>query len=40
MDAVRPLPDVTEPQEPAERPSPVMVQYLEIKAANPDSLLF
>jgi DNA mismatch repair protein MutS len=40
MDAVRPLPDVTEPQEPAERPSPVMVQYLEIKTANPDSLLF
>ena len=40
MDAVRPFPDVTEPQEPAERPSPVMVQYLEIKTANPDSLLF
>jgi len=27
-------------QEPAARPSPVMEQYLEIKAANPDSLLF
>src|ERR1044071_5177448 len=41
MDAVRPLPDVTEPpQEPADRPSPVMAQYLEIKTANPDSLLF
>jgi DNA mismatch repair protein MutS len=40
MDAVRPLPDVTEPPDPTERPSPVMVQYLEIKAANPDSLLF
>ena len=41
MDAVRPLTDTSDPpQEPAERPSPVMAQYLEIKAANPDSLLF
>ena len=41
MDAVRPLPDVIDPpQEPADRPSPVMVQYLEIKTANPDCLLF
>lgn len=41
MDAVRPLPDTAElPQEPVERPSPVMAQYIEIKAANPDSLLF
>ena len=28
------------PPEPAARPSPVMEQYIEIKAANPDSLLF
>jgi DNA mismatch repair protein MutS len=41
MDDVRSLPDTADPpQEPAERPSPVMVQYLEIKTANPDSLLF
>jgi DNA mismatch repair protein MutS len=43
MDAVRAFsePDETAaPPEPAERPSPVMAQYLEIKAANPDSLLF
>lgn len=45
MEAARALPADDEPQqeaqqEPAERPSPVMAQYLEIKAANPDSLLF
>jgi hypothetical protein len=41
MDDVRSLPDTADPpQEPADRPSPVMVQYLEIKTANPDSLLF
>jgi DNA mismatch repair protein MutS len=41
MDDVRSLSDTADPpQEPAERPSPVMVQYLEIKTANPDSLLF
>ncbi|MBN8966745.1 MAG: DNA mismatch repair protein MutS, partial [Rhizobiales bacterium] len=28
------------PPEPAARPSPVMEQYIEIKTANPDSLLF
>src|SRR5262245_37864580 len=28
------------PPEPAMRPSPVMEQYIEIKAANPDCLLF
>ena len=38
---MRSLPDTADPpQEPADRPSPVMVQYLEIKTANPDSLLF
>src|SRR5436853_2256248 len=44
MDAARSLPAEEPPQEPlqepAARPSPVMEQYLEIKAANPDSLLF
>lgn len=45
MEAARALPPDDEPQqeapqEPAERPSPVMVQYLDIKTANPDSLLF
>jgi DNA mismatch repair protein MutS len=45
MEAARALPVEDEPlqeaqQEPAERPSPVMAQYLEIKTANPDSLLF
>ena len=47
MDAARNLPpddataaQETAAQEPAARPSPVMEQYLEIKAANPDSLLF
>src|SRR5258708_21804282 len=45
MDVARSLPAVEEPpqeplQEPAARPSPVMEQYIEIKAANPDSLLF
>ena len=43
MDAARSLPvpdDTAAPPEPAERPSPVMVQYIEIKTANPDSLLF
>src|SRR6187399_980899 len=41
MDAARNL-ELQEdpPPEPAARPSPVMEQYLEIKAANPDSLLF
>ena len=41
MDAVRSLPDTADPPpEPAARPSPVMEQYIEIKAANPDCLLF
>jgi DNA mismatch repair protein MutS len=45
MDAARSLPAAEEPpqeppQEPAARPSPVMEQYIEIKTANPDSLLF
>src|SRR3954449_13192239 len=43
MDAARNLPpeDTAEPQpEAAARPSPMMEQYIEIKAANPDCLLF
>src|SRR3954447_1618955 len=41
MDAARSLPAAEEPlQEPAARPSPVIEQFIEIKAANPDSLLF
>ena len=42
MDAVRSPPaDADDPPPgPAMRPSPVMEQYIEIKAANPDSLLF
>src|SRR5215217_2133504 len=41
MDAARSLPAADEPpQEAAARPSPVMEQYIEIKTANPDSLLF
>ncbi len=42
MDAARSLPidDEAVPPEPAARPSPVMEQYIEIKTANPDSLLF
>src|SRR5437868_12587398 len=43
MDAARSLPasdDTSAAQEPAARPSPVMEQYLEIKTANPDCLLF
>src|SRR3954452_6094370 len=48
MDAARNLPpdDAAEPPaepamaEPAVRPSPMMEQYIEIKAANPDCLLF
>ena len=42
MDAARNLPsdDTTPPPEPAARPTPVMEQYIEIKAANPDCLLF
>src|SRR5262245_22869499 len=44
MDAVRPIiPSGFEADPPAEgmgRPTPVMEQYLEIKAANPDCLLF
>src|SRR5512141_1361313 len=41
MDAARHL-AVTEdpPPEPAARPTPVMEQYIEIKTANPDCLLF
>ncbi|MET0877038.1 MAG: DNA mismatch repair protein MutS, partial [Tardiphaga sp.] len=41
MDAARNL-ELQEdpPAEAAARPSPVMEQYIEIKAANPDSLLF
>ncbi|HWL31132.1 MAG TPA: DNA mismatch repair protein MutS [Xanthobacteraceae bacterium] len=41
MDAPRPSHlNEDPPSEPAARPSPVMEQYIEIKAANPDSLLF
>src|SRR5262245_9123001 len=41
MDAARHLPpDDAAAQEPTTRPSPVMEQYIEIKNANPDSLLF
>jgi DNA mismatch repair protein MutS len=41
MDAARALPVEDEPlPEPADKPSPVMAQYIEIKTANPDSLLF
>src|SRR5882724_5049788 len=43
MDAARNLPpeDAAEPpMEAAVRPSPMMEQYIEIKAANPDCLLF
>ncbi len=45
MDAARQLavnedPPPVEAPEPAARPSPVMEQYIEIKAANPDCLLF
>ena len=41
MDAARSLQlDEDPPPEAAARPSPVMEQYIEIKAANPDSLLF
>ena len=44
MDAVRPInPTGFEqgpPADSASRPSPVMEQYIEIKAANPDCLLF
>src|ERR1044071_5774669 len=41
MDAAPSLPAADEPpQEPADRPSPVMAQYIEIKAANPECLLF
>src|SRR5213595_3464227 len=45
MDAARSLPTAEGPpqeslQEAAARPSPVMEQYIEIKTANPGSLLF
>ena len=41
MDAARHLARTkTAPPEPAARPTPVMEQYIEIKAANPDCLLF
>src|ERR1700752_3251597 len=42
MDAARNLPpdDAAAPPEPAARPTPVMEQYIEIKTANPDCLLF
>ena len=45
MDAARNVglnedPPAEAPPEPAARPSPVMEQYIEIKAANPDCLLF
>src|SRR4051812_45628027 len=42
MDAVRNMPpdDTAAAQEPAARPSPVMEQYIEIKTANPNYLLF
>src|SRR3954470_2313581 len=38
--APTPAPADNPPSEPAMRPSPVMEQYIEIKAANPDCLLF
>src|SRR5678815_4057137 len=43
MDAARTYPPedaAGPPPEPAARPSPMMEQYIEIKAANPDCLLF
>ncbi len=43
MDAMSSRPaadDAATPPDPTERPSPVMAQYIEIKTANPDSLLF
>ncbi len=42
MDAARSLPadDEAAPPEAAARATPVMEQYIEIKTANPDSLLF
>src|SRR4051794_31935158 len=44
MDAARNLPPddtaAAQPPEAAARPSPMMEQYIEIKAANPDCLLF
>jgi DNA mismatch repair protein MutS len=41
MDAARSLPAADEPpQDAAARPSPVIEQFIEIKTANPDSLLF
>ena len=44
MDTRAPISDATDgeaaPAEAAARPSPVMEQYIEIKAANPDCLLF
>src|SRR3954465_4860096 len=41
MDAARPLAlNEDPPPEPAARPSPMMEQHIEIKAANPDCLLF
>jgi DNA mismatch repair protein MutS len=40
MDAVRPIFEQGPPAESAGRPTPVMEQYIEIKAANPDCLLF
>ena len=44
MDAIRPMKptglEQASPAESAGRPTPVMEQYIEIKAANPDCLLF
>src|SRR5271165_5758712 len=44
MDAIRPIKptgfEQGPPAESAGRPTPVMEQYIEIKAANPDGLLF
>jgi DNA mismatch repair protein MutS len=40
MDAPHPLTADDAPLEPTAKPSPVMEQYIEIKTANPDSLLF
>src|SRR5471032_1661745 len=44
MEVARPIglsePDVTPPSGEADRVSPMMEQYIEIKAANPDCLLF
>ncbi|MGU9979621.1 DNA mismatch repair protein MutS [Phreatobacter sp. HK31-P] len=40
LDAAKPQPAVTPPAEADSRVTPLMEQYIEIKTANPDSLLF